>query len=135
MSDTEDQGQEEDLLVRLRARAESLERQLDAARVETSARLVRAELKVEAIRAGMVDLDGLKLVDLSAVSVDEDGDVQGAGPVMERLKRDKPWLFGGASSSSRAAPPQAAPPKPKLATEMTDTEYRVARAELIRRRL
>jgi hypothetical protein len=135
MSDAEDQGGEEDLLAQLRARAESLERQLDAARAETSARLVRAELKAEAIRAGMVDLDGLKLVDLSAVTVNDAGDVQGAGAIMERLKRDKPWLFGGASSSSRAAPPQAAPPKPKLATEMTDAEYRAARAELIKRRL
>ena len=31
---------------------------------EARARVLRAELKVEAVRAGIVDLDGLKLLDL-----------------------------------------------------------------------
>ncbi len=117
----------------LRARAEALERQLEAARSETDARLVRAELKAEAVRAGMVDLDGLKLVDLAGVRLDARGDVVGAAQIMAELKRAKPWLFSVASSSSGALPPPAHSPRQKLAREMTDAEYRTARAELLRR--
>ena len=40
--------------------------------------LVMSELKAEAVRAGMVDLDGLKLLDTSTVTVGERGDVTGA---------------------------------------------------------
>ena len=49
----------------LRLRAEALERQLQEAMATHQAAMVRAELKAEAVRAGMVDLDGLKLVDPS----------------------------------------------------------------------
>ncbi len=51
----------------LRTRAESLERRLAEIEHEAQARVVRAELKVEAVRAGIVDLDGLKLLDLANV--------------------------------------------------------------------
>ena len=53
---------------------------------------------------------------------------------MAGLRRAKPWLFGRASSSGPASPPPAQPPRQKLATEMTDDEYRVARAALLKRR-
>ena len=46
-------------------RAAELEKRLQEIEVTTATRLIRAELKMEAIRAGMVDLDGLKLVDSS----------------------------------------------------------------------
>jgi hypothetical protein len=118
----------------LRARAADLERQLREASAAAEARLVRAELKAEAVRAGMVDLDGLKLLDTASLSLNENGEVEGAAAAMTALKREKPWLFGGASSSSRASAPAAHPPRAKLATEMTLEEYRAARAELLRRR-
>jgi len=110
-------------LAEAQARADALEH-----------RLIHAELKAEAVRAGMVDLDGLKLLDISAARLTEAGDVEGAGALMAQLRRDKPWLFGGASSSATAAPPPAAPPVAKNATEMTDAEYRAARANLLKRR-
>ena len=56
-----------DQILELRARAEALERQLTDAEQEAKSRLIRAELKVEAVRAGMIDLDGLKLLDLHDV--------------------------------------------------------------------
>ena len=117
-----------------RARAEALERQLREATEAAHARVVRAELKAEAVRAGMVDLDGLKLVDLSRVKMNEAGEVEGAAGLMAQLRREKPWLFGGHSSSSRAAPPPSHPPRSKRATEMTLEEWRAARAEMLRRR-
>jgi hypothetical protein len=123
-----------DPLAELRARADTLERELAASHAETNARVLRAELKAEAIRAGMVDLDGLKLLDLAAVNLSPTGEVDGAGALMARMKRDKPWLFGGMSSSSVSAPPPAQAPRKKLAKYMTDAEYRAARADLIKRR-
>jgi hypothetical protein len=120
-----------DPVAELRAR----ERRLANAEQEARSRLVQAELKVEALRAGIVDLDGLKLLDLSAVEVGEAGDVKNAADVITQLRRTKPWLFGGGSSSSSANPPPAQPPRQKLATEMTDAEYRAARAAILRHQL
>jgi hypothetical protein len=95
---------------------------------------LRAELKAEAVRAGMVDLDGLKLIDLDGLKLGGYGKVEGAGMAMSRLKRTKPWLFAHPSSSSPAVPPPSTPPRQKLATEMSEDEWRVARAELLKRR-
>jgi hypothetical protein len=121
-----------DPIVELRARAEALERRLAETREEARSRLVRAELKVEAVRAGMVDLDGLKLLDLGDVQLNADGDIANASHLMTQLRRAKPWLFGGTSSSSPANAPPAQPPRQKLATEMTDAEYRTARAAFLK---
>lgn len=123
-----------DPLAELRARADALEQQLAATQTETEARLVRAELKAEAIRAGMVDLDGLKLVDFSSLKLSKSGEVENASTIMSRLRQAKPWLFGGSSSSSPATAPPVQPPRKKLANEMTDAEYRAARADLVKRR-
>ena len=123
-----------DPLAELRARADALEQQLATTQTETEARLVRAELKAEAIRAGMVDLDGIQLIDFSSLKLSKSGELENAGTIMSRLRQAKPWLFGASSSSSPATPPPAQPPRKKLATEMTDTEYRAARADLVKRR-
>ncbi len=112
----------------LKAHAESLERQLHEAEVQSVARVRHAELRAEAMRAGIVDLDGLRLLDPSS-----QGDVEPA-LVIAKLRREKPWLFAAASSSNAASPPQAAPLKRKMATEMSIEEWRAARAELLRRR-
>jgi len=119
----------------LRARAEMLERRLASAEQEARARMVQAELKIEALRSGIVDLDGLKLVDPSQVEVGETGEVKNAADIITQLRRTKPWLFGSGSSSSSANPPPAQPPRQKLATEMTDAEYRTARAAILRHQL
>ena len=114
-------------------RAAALERRIAELEAATAARLVRAELKAEAVRAGMIDLDGLKLVDPSTVTLDEHGEVKGAREAMQALKQAKPWLFG-ASSSSTANPPPAQVPSTRRATEMSYTEWQSARRELLRRR-
>ena len=118
----------------LRARNAALEESLREARESGDRRAIQSELRAEAVRRGMVDLDGLKLIEGSSVSVDADGVVHGVAAVMTKLRRDKPWLFGAASSSSVAGVPAAAPVRAKLATEMTLQEWRVARADLLRRR-
>ncbi len=118
-------------------RVTALEQQLAEVRVSHRAALLRAGLRAEATRAGMVDLDGLKLLDAGELVLDDNGDVVGGGALMASLKRAKPWLFGlsgaAASSSSAATAPPAQPPKQRRASDMTHDEWQAARAELLRR--
>ena len=111
----------------------ALEQRLAALEASVRERLVRAEMKAHAVRAGMVDLDGLKLLDTSQVTLNDRDEVVGAEALMAQMRRAKPWLFGGASTSSSAAAPPAQAPRAKLATEMSEMEWRSARAELLRR--
>lgn len=97
------------------------------------ARLVQSELKAAAIRAGMVDLDGIKLLDISQVTLTEGGEVADGAAVMAALRAAKPYLFG-VSSSSVAAVPRAEAPKVRAAMEMSVEEWRAARAILLHRR-
>ena len=117
------------------ARAQSAEAALSRVQAEAEARLIRAELKAEALRAGMVDLDGLKLLDVADLRLTEVGDVADAPAVLARLKRAKPWLFGVAmSSSSGANPPRPEPPRTRHANDLSHEEWVAARAALLRRR-
>jgi hypothetical protein len=120
----------------LRARADMLEKQITELQEHTESRLVRAELKAEAVRAGMIDLDGLRLIDLPPLKLNDRGEIEGAAAIMQDLRKNKPWLFvaQGQSSSHPASPPSALPPKQKLATDMTDAEYRIARAAILKHR-
>jgi hypothetical protein len=90
-------------------------------------RLVAANLRTEAVRAGMIDLDGLKLVDLSDVRLDHADKIVGGRQIMAELRRSKPWLFGATSSSSLVAAPASQPVRQKTAMDMTDEEYASAR--------
>ncbi|XRD81792.1 phage scaffolding protein [Dyella halodurans] len=90
-------------------------------------RIIRAELKAVAIKAGIVDLDGLRLVDLKDVKLNDDGEVEGADALIEGLKKAKPYLFGAPASSSTATPPSKDPLPAKPAKDMTKEEYAAAR--------
>jgi len=117
------------------ARAESAEAALSRMQAEADARLIQAELKAEALRAGMVDLDGLKLLDTAEIRLTERGEVADAGALLAKLKRAKPWLFGqGMSSSAAANPPRPEPPRMRHANELSHEEWVAARAALLRRR-
>jgi len=116
----------------LRSRLDKLERETLEDRRVGEQRVILAELKVEAIRAGIVDLDGLKFLDTSQLQLEEDGGIPGGVELINQLKRTKPWLFGTTSSSSTARVPPSRPTRQKLATDMTDEEYRVARANIIK---
>lgn len=99
-----------------------------AAEKAANDRVIRAELKAAAIKAGMVDLDGLKLADLSTVKLGDDGEVEGADALMEAMKEAKPYLFGEAkSSSSTTKVPPKKETETKKATEMTPDEYKAAK--------
>lgn len=97
-------------------------------------RIIRAELKALAVKAGIVDLDGLKLVELDKVKLDDKGEVEGADALIEGLKKAKPYLFTAPGSSSTQPPPGHSENKPKSAMEMDDAEYQKARADAVARR-
>jgi hypothetical protein len=88
-------------------------------------RIIRAELKAAALKAGMVDLDGLKLADLSKVKLnDETGEVEGADELMAAMKEAKPYLFGTGSTTNLDKTPPKDPPKAKTAQDMTPEEWK-----------
>ena len=96
-------------------------------------RIIRAELKAAAITAGMIDLDGLKLADLSKVKLKDDGTVEGADTMLADLKTAKAYLFGTPNTSSQKDPtPPATPPVAKKAKDMTDPEYEAAKKDFLK---
>jgi hypothetical protein len=97
------------------------------------ARVIRAELKAAAVKAGMTDMDFLKLADLSKVKLGDDGEVIGADELMASLKKSKPHWFGEPSSSHPGKPPKPGDQAPKKATDMTPEEFRAEKAKLTRR--
>jgi hypothetical protein len=115
------------------ARIMALEKELADSRAQSDSRLVQAQLKTEAIRAGIIDLDILKLLDVTDLKLNSDGTVPEAAAALTRLKRDKPWGFSKPSTSNPAVPPTAEPPNARTAMEMTHKEWRHAREQLIRR--
>jgi hypothetical protein len=135
MSDTNNVSETStDETAALQSRADRLEREVEEIRQASYVRIIKSELKAEALRAGMIDLDGLKLMDISTLSLADDGSVAGAAVAIEKFKRQKPWLFGGSFSSNPGGPPPAGPVRPKLATEMNDMEYKIARATILKYR-
>jgi hypothetical protein len=127
----EAERQRDEAIAAVRQESEQLVASLQSA---ASERVVRAELKAHAVKAGIVDLDGLRLVDLSGVKMTEAGEVEGAEALIASLKSAKPWLFGQSSSSSSAKPPPEQPMRPKNASEMTVDEWKSARRDIVRRR-
>jgi len=106
---------------------------LTASEKAANDRLIHAELKAIAVKAGLVDVDGLKLLDLSGVSLDKDGNLVGGDALIEAAKKSKPYLFGGAGGTgSTEKPPAKKAGEPKNAKDMTADEYRAARADLTR---
>jgi hypothetical protein len=134
MSNTDESNIDDDELSVLRENNHTLETALRESRALADRRLMQAELKAEALKSGIIDLDGLKLVDPSDVTIGKDGEVRGADSAIARLRHGKPWLFKDANSSSLAVAPASAPTRNKMATEMTLDEWRIARAALLRRR-
>ncbi|MHA3117263.1 hypothetical protein E0H86_07195 [Acinetobacter sp. ANC 4635] len=113
------------------AKAQAKEEARTEVQAEADQRVLLAKLESEAVKNGMVDVDGLKLADLSGVSL-KDGKLEGADALFAGLKESKPYLFGQPQSNSSTTqnPPPANPPTPKNAREMTDEEYAAAKASV-----
>ncbi len=94
---------------------------------DITARLLKANLRTEAVKAGMIDLDGLKLLDTSSIRLGQDDTIVGGQALMAEMRRTKPWLFGALSSSSALPVPSSQPVRQKMAMDMSDEEYAAAR--------
>lgn len=105
---------------------------LTEASVEADKRVLMAELKGEAVKAGLVDLDQLKLLDVTGIKLNAEGKIEGADALFTGLKTSKPYLFGTPNTSSNT---QQKPPQPnneaKKAMDMDDAEYAAAKAALL----
>lgn len=111
------------------AKLAEAEAQSAAAAKAAGERILRAELKAEALKAGMVDLDGLKLADLSQVRLAESGEVEGADALVAALKEAKPWLFGPLSTTNPEKAPPKTPPRAQTARDMRPEDWARYRKE------
>ena len=93
-------------------------------------RVADAELRAEGARAGMRDLDALKMLS----EEDRHGalDDGGAARAVAKLRREKPWLFTSSTSAAARAPAAAAMP-PANAMALSHDEWRTARTALLRK--
>ena len=115
----------------IKAATEKATADIAAAKEAANGTILQSELRAAAVKAGMVDLDGLKLADLSKVKLKDDGTVEGADALFEDMKKGKPYLFGKTGNSGNPNnAPNPNPPTAKKATEMTDAEYAAARGAI-----
>ena len=92
-------------------------------------RVIKAELKAVAVKAGIVDLDGLAFLDMAKVKLTDTGDIEGADEAIEALRKAKPYLFTKTTASTEK-PPKGAPTTPKKVTDMSEAEYRAEKRRL-----
>lgn len=105
------------------------ERKLAELKSAADQRIMRAELRAHAIKAGIVDVDGLQLADLSGVKIKDDGTIEGAEATIEALKKSKPYLFAS-STSNPANPPKPDDKTAKKFSELTEAEQKREYAKL-----
>ena len=98
--------------------------------VKMRLRVADAELRAAGVKAGMHDLDALRM--LSEEDRDGAAEEGGAAKAVAKLRKEKPWLFT-ASTSATARAPAAAAVAPANAMTMTREEWRTARAALLRK--
>jgi hypothetical protein len=121
----------EEAEARVKKATEEADAKVKETHTASEQRVIRAELKAVAIKAGMVDLDGLKLADLSTIKIDDKGEVVGAEDLMKALKESKPYLFTAAtSSSSSGTPPPKGKPAPFDARTATPEELKAKAREM-----
>lgn len=87
-------------------------------------------IKAGAEKFGMVDLDCLPLLDTSAISLDNDGNVLGVDDAFSELKEKKPFLFASPktetkqNSSARISPAPRTKSSATQVSNMSDAEYK-----------
>lgn len=113
-----------------------------AMREQSDNRLIGAELRFQAARAGIIDLDVLRLIDPGTLRLGDDGTVEGAHEAIDALRQSKPYLFGapgmtGHSMMARTGHPQRPPvpaaPEPVDARTLSRDQWQVERSRLLGR--
>jgi hypothetical protein len=118
----ESEAAKADALKQVEASTQVAADKIKEANTAADQRVIRAELKAAAVKAGMTDMDFLKIADISKVKLGDDGEVIGADELMESLKKSKPHWFGTASTSSTHEKPNPGAQKVKKVSEMTPEE-------------
>lgn len=91
-----------------------------------------AAVKILALKEGLVDEDGLKLADLSKITLEADGSLKGATEVIAALKESKAYLFGKPGNSSIPfKKPKPGDETPVDASTMSDADYEKAKANML----
>jgi outer membrane murein-binding lipoprotein Lpp len=96
-------------------------------------RVLRAELKAVAAKHGAVDVaDALKVLDISGVKLDENGNLTGADELFEAAKKAKPYLFGTTNTSSTEKPPKPGDTKPVDVRTADAKDYEAQKAAYLK---
>jgi hypothetical protein len=74
-------------------------------------RIINAELKAEAIAAGLQDPDLLPLIDRAAVKIGDDGELVGIKEAIDAFKAKKPEYFKQTRGGNPPAPPALPDPR------------------------
>jgi hypothetical protein len=82
----EDEGKFKELAEKSALEAEALKK-------KTNELFIDQALQVEAIKEGIIDIDGIRLADRSKITIDESHDVTGAEEAIKDLMTRKPYLF------------------------------------------
>jgi len=99
---------------------------------EVNKRYIRAELKAEALKAGLKDVDALKMFDTSGIEIDDNGDVVGVAELIEEMKTTKSWAFETTANdtTSDKKTPGKSSPSSRSALDMTDEEFEASSKKL-----
>lgn len=89
-----DEKKFEELADKERKRAEKAEQDAKDQVAARNRRIIKAEVKVLAKAAGLIDPDDVDLMALDSVKLDENDNVVGADKIIEDFKKSKPHKFG-----------------------------------------
>ena len=117
----------------IKAKADSEKQEL-ASKVENASKeknvfeqkYIDAELKAQAVAAGIKDIDLVKLIDKKDIKLDENGNVTGIDTAITEFKTKKPDWFGSekkVSTSSGSTLPDKTGVKPLDARTMSKEEW------------
>lgn len=107
-------GSESEELAKLKAERDGLTARLEESTAAVGKARLEYALRDAAREAGMRDLDGLKMLDTTGVSIDDAGKLVGAEKLFKAAKESKPYLFDapGTTAGQPTQPGTGAAPRP-----------------------
>jgi hypothetical protein len=85
---------------------------LNGLKESADTRVLTAELRAQAAKAGMLDVDGIKLLDTSTVKLDDKGNLVLPDQFFETAKTARPWMFGAPPPAANSTSNPLNPPAP-----------------------
>lgn len=96
---------------KLQKRAEEAEKRAQEAERRVRERTIRAEVRLAAVAAGIVDPEAAyRLLDLDQVALNDDGEPTNIDKLVAQLLKDKPYLGGRSAQSGPAGNPGSGRP-------------------------